>query len=384
MTSFFVKHAPIHRHHWTEMRELFASLSLQAFGFTMIKLFMPILLLTKGISLEHVALYFVFWSAVQIPAHHIIVWLVHIIGVKHCLALSYVGSVISFAMLGLGGIGVQFMLAVLAINAFANSLYWDSRHVHSANILPKKSTGKSVSIVFILVLIATALGPLAGGYIGQAYGLKATILVASAIILVATIPLFMSKDHYFRVKKARKTIKTPKKHLVANSALNFESGVAESLWPLFIFFVVGSLSSLGLIVSLGLIITIVITSIVGPLTDKGFGGAFVRAASVGRTLVHTLRLGVTTLLGAFMVNLAGEIASSFKSTPYTAFFYAHARRQGIQRYIRNMQVVASVSHMVMWFVLFAALQVFDRHYALLTVFICAAAVAPLQMLIVKK
>lgn len=359
------------------------SLSLQAFGFTMIKLFLPILLLTKGIPIEHVALYFVFWGAIQVPLHPIIVWLVHIIGVKHCLALSYIASTFSFFLLAISDTSVPMILGVLASSALGQSLYWDSRHMHSASVLPKKSTGKSVSAIFVLVLIATALGPLIGGVITQQFGFKTTLVVSSAIILVAVIPLLMSKDNYFVIKRKRRSKPTPRRHLLANAAMVFDGGSSESLWPLFIFLLIGSMSSLGMIISLGLILTILITTFVGRYTDKGYGKSFVLGASLGRSITHTLRVSVTTIFGAIVVNVIGEIASSFKVTPYTSYYYKHARHYGIQRYVQNMQIVSSMSHMSYWAIFYICLQVLEPRLALVVVFIIAALMAPLHFLITK-
>lgn len=367
------------------MRELFVSLSLQAFGYTMISIFLPIFLLQRGAPLETVALYFLYWSAIQIPLHQVVVWLVHAIGVKHSLALSYGFSTVCFLLLGLLDNSNLVILAALTCLAIGQTFYWDSRHLQSTHIIPKKKTGRSVGLIVILVLVAAALGPMAGGFIAQQFGITATLVIASSLIVAAIIPLFMTKDAYFRLKKTKTKPKpVPMRHNVALGAHNYETSTAESLWPIFIFLIVGSLASLGVIMSLGFMLMVVITAIVGPLSDKGFAKSVLVSASWGRTLTHVLRIWVTTVPTAFAVNLVGSVFGSMRNTSFTTIFYQHARRLGAQRYIRTTQVWSSVGTAAVWASLYGSLQVFSPNVALSLVFIAAALISPLQNLIISR
>lgn len=384
MITLFFKLTHINHLHWSEMRELFVALSLQAFGLTMIKLFLPIILLVKGIPLEYVALFFIFHGILQALLHPIIIRFIHIIGVKHCLALSFVTSISSFILLALSEGKVHTIIGVLALNALAQALYWDSRHMHSANIIHKKTAGKTISTIVILVLIAAALGPLTGALITDNFGFNATLYVAAIFILSAMIPLFMTKDNYFTMKYRKRSKKTPRRHLIANAAMVFDGGTSESLWPLFLFLLIGNISSLGFIISAGLIITILITTLIGKYTDKGLGGIFIMSASIGRSFTHILRIGVSTTVGALLVNLIGEVTNSLKTTPFSTFYYRHARQYGIAHYVRDMQVVAASSHASYWLLLYIGMQFFEPKLALLMVFVVAALVAPLHMLITSR
>lgn len=366
------------------MRELFVSLGLQAFGYTMVQIFLPIYLLRGGMSLQEIALLFIISSALQMAIHGLIQHTINFIGVKHALTLSYIFSIAGFAFIGLSQHEWSMLVSGLMLIACGNAFYWDSRHTQSASVIPRKSTGKTVGLTFVLVLMAAALGPLIGGLIGERYGLAITMLFAAVVILLAVFPLFATPDDNFRISRKRSRQRLPRKHLIANFALNFEVGISEMLWPLFVYLLIGSLTTIGFLFSAGMIATILITLIVGPMTDNGFGRFFVRGASLGRAVVHGLRITVSTLTGAFMVNLAGDIVASFKATPYAAVFYQSAQKYGIQRYIKDMEIVASFGYVAFWSILYGLLFFVSPTVALPILFTLGVLVSPLQMLIVSR
>jgi MFS family permease len=370
--------------HWTEMRELFASLSLQAFGYSMVKVFLPVYFLILGMSLQQVALWFMFLNVLQIISHELTRRTISTIGVKHSLTLSYVLSVVGFILISVSYKNWPVVAPGFILYSLGEVLYWDSRNCQSANVLPNKTAGKQVGLIFVLIAVGMALGPFFGGLVGQRYGLAATMLLAAVIIVLAAVPLFMTGDDKFRLQQAKTNKKIPIRHLIANGAFNFENGIAEDLWPVFIFLIIGDLASMGALVSVGLIASIAITMLAGTLTDKGHSRSLLRGGSFMRALSHALRVLVNTFGSAFAVNALGELARSLKTTPFASTFYANARIYGIQHYIKHMETAASLGYFMVWALLYVLLFFLEVKLALIVAFVVAVFVSPIQILLVNS
>lgn len=380
----FHLHSHPHGHHFKELKLLFSSLSLQAFAFGMVNVFLPIFFLVRGLDMADVALYFVFRSALQVVLHDITLFFIGFSGVKHVLVASYALTLISFIIFGMSDLSPHAILLGFAINAIGQTFYWDARHVQSTVVIPKRTRGKSNSLLFILIMIGSALGPLIGGLIGEKYGLIATFLSAAVLMAFAALPLLVSPDRFMKFDKTRRSSKIPPRIYAANSALNIEVDVAIYIWPVFIFLLIENYAALGLIFSAGIILALLLARISGNLTDRGYGSTVLGLSATARSIVHGMRLLAVGVPSAFLVNFAGELASAFKSPTYTSFYYANARKYGVLRFVRNLEIAACFTAMMFWLSVYVLLQFLSFEQMAICMFIIAVLASPLQWLIADR
>jgi MFS family permease len=69
-------------------------------------------------------------------------------------------------------------------------------------VTPDRLLGRVNSGVFVLFAIAAAIGSLAGGAIGQSFGLRAAIAVGVALELVSALPSVLSPLRVLRTVPA--------------------------------------------------------------------------------------------------------------------------------------------------------------------------------------
>jgi MFS family permease len=375
-------HFHTHRYHWTEMRELFASLTIQAFGISIIKIFIPIYLLTIGFAFQEVALIHMIWGLLSIPLHVLSMYLIPRLGVKHGLALGYIFSIIAFVLLNATQDNKDMLVPSFILLALAEVFYWNSRHVESSYVIAKSKTGRNVSVAMVLTFIAAVLGPVFGGLVGQKFGLDAVLFVASAIIFIAIFPLFLSKE--LRIpKNLTKSKKIPVTQFIANFSFNADHKVGGGIWPVFVYLLLDSVSSVGILFSVGIIATVFITLIVGPLSDKGYKKLFIVVCGLIRSLVNVSRVTVSSMPAAYAVNTAGEIGSATGLSPYGAAFYEGARKYGIYNYILKMELFSYSATAITWGIAFIATLFTTTTNAMFISFFFAAACSPLIVFITK-
>ncbi|HEY8350174.1 MAG TPA: MFS transporter, partial [Clostridia bacterium] len=86
--------------------------------------------------------------------------------------------------------GIAPLVVFRLIHAVAFSVNSTVSLALAAQIVPKKRTGEGIGYFGIGHIIATAVGPAVGQYIGESFGLSATFLIAGAATLAASAMIF--------------------------------------------------------------------------------------------------------------------------------------------------------------------------------------------------
>lgn len=378
--------ALLHLPHLTEKRELFGSLTVQAFGISMVHVFLPIYVMQLGYDFRTMCLLFVAQNLARFVFHGLSMKAIKLFGVKHSLAIGYLLSIGGFVAVSFASAYPGMLLVGLLLVALGDDFYWNPRHVMCAQLFRKRTAGRSVSTALILVHMAAALGPLAGGLLGERYGMSVTLAVAAGAIMLACVFLFATRDLALQRKTTKATSGRrviPRQHMVAQMAHNFQLRSATLLWPLFVFMIVDNLSTIGLLFAVGLLATVVVTRIAGVLSDRGFERPLVILGSYGEVVAFAAKMVAATLGGAYFATLLHTGISSLKTAPYAAVLYKNARDYGVYDYIKTVQLAAVVGNTLMWLVAFGLAFVLEPRWAIVGVFVGAAIVSPLQTLITQ-
>lgn len=377
--------ALLHMPRWTEKRELYSSLTLQAFGVSMVHVFLPIYVFQLGYDFQTLCLLFLGQNMVRLVFHEVSMKAIKLIGVKHCLALGYGLSIGGFVSVSFASAYPLMLLVGLGLIALGDNLYWGPRHVLSAKLFRRRTAGRNISTTLILVHLAAAFGPLAGGLLGQRYGVEVTLVTAAVTVALACLFLFATRDLVLERDATKKPHRRqiPDQHLIANMAHHFQLKASSLLWPLFVFLIVGNLTTIGLLFAAGLLATVVITRLVGVMSDRGYQRPLIFVGSYGEAVAFGAKVVATTLGAAYFATLLHMGISSLKTAPFAAALYKNARDYGIYDYTKTVQMAGCWGSIVLWAVAYLLGLLLDPSQAMIGVFVCAALVSPLQTLITR-
>lgn len=209
----------------------------------------------------------------------------------------------------------------------AATLYWPAFHFLFAHISQHETRATSVGFMNISGALASATGPAIGGIILITLGYPALFMGVLVLLIFSVLPLWFSPNIQERY---RDSILTSLQKMCKRSAwrpvLSFAaSGIEDQangiLWPLFLFLLAISYSSLGFIISLSLIITLVVTYFAGRLSDKI---GWMRVLS-GGIVLHVFawfsRIWVTNAPSAFISHGYYGMTRALVATPFAAIFY---------------------------------------------------------------
>lgn len=370
-------HIKFHHLHYTEMNELYISLSLRAFSTGLVGIFVPIYLYLLDVPIVTIAGFFMLFYFAKSLMHILTAHLSARYGPKHILVVSYI-VMFAYIML-LYNLPQQLELLWLAalVGGVADSLFWLSRHIDWATVAGKTKPTTQYSSLQIFSNIAMSMAPLIGGAVASTFGIGYTLLGAGAGLLLAAYPLVKTLEPVVPRKANVKPFRVaPWRHQVANAAMNFQTMVSIFFWPWFIFLIVKTYHGVGVIASASLLLLVITAWLLGRLGDKGKNSQVLKAGVGSRFMVHAARTAVQTFPAAMVVNVVGDITDMLTGTPYAMRFYEGARKYGIAAYLVDMEIAGDLTKGAAWAVLIILFLVFGLNMALIITFVLAALVMP--------
>lgn len=376
------RHIQLHRLHYTEMNELYASLSLHAFASGLVAIFVPIYLYNLNFSITVIAVFFIIGNLTKCLIYRPTAAMAGRFGPKHVLLASYILTFIYTLLLFLLPERQWLLYPAALMHGLSAGVFWLSRHIDTASVISSERPTMEYSRLQILSLIAASSAPLFGGLIAAFFGIKYSLLGSGLVLLLAMYPLLKTLEPVLSANTLLPLFKTaPPKHLLANFAMNFQSIVAVLVWPLFIFLVVMSYEKVGIIASASLLLIVVVTWVSGKWGDRGKNAQILRVGSILRSGVHITRGFARSFTSALGVNVLGDVTDTLASVPYAVRYYESARRYGVAAYLIDMEVAGDIGKMIMWGLLIGFTLAFGLQTAMVLIFCLAAVLTPLLSLI---
>lgn len=362
---------------------MYASLSLHAFAYGLVGIFVPIYLYNLGLSIVVIASFFIIANIIKVISCIPGAKLVKRFGPKHVIMLSYAVTFCYILLLYLLRNSSWLLLPAAIFEGCAIGLFWLARHNDMARVISEKRPAGQYSTILILSAVAAALAPLTGGLIATRYGVSYALLATGFVLLLAAYPLLKTLEPLLPGRDVRLPLfKTaPKRHMVSKFAMEFQNQTAILVWPLFIFLVVGTYEKVGLIASASLLLVLFVSWVTGRIGDKGRNKQLLNVGSSLRSGVHILR-GFSQSFGSVLgVNALGDITDTLTTVPYIVRYYEAARHHGISTYLVDMEVAGGIGKTMTWVIVLLASLFVSLPIALTATFGLAAVVTPFLRLI---
>jgi hypothetical protein len=208
-------------------------------------------------------------------------------------------------------------------------LYWMPYHLAFIKLGKEEKYGENVSWLSIVGRLSTALGPVIGGFIIVLLGFEKLFVIAVVIILLSTIPLFF--DRFKRVSKMPpfshilRGMVNPRYYddLLAFWGVALESIVLAIFWPLFIYKIVVSYKVVGLISSLGLLVSMIVLFWAGKKVNKD-GSRIYRIGVLGNSFNWLIRIFLNSGWQIFLADFFYNLGSALLWTPFETVVYRKA------------------------------------------------------------
>lgn len=270
----------------------------------------------------------------------------------------------------------------------ATTLYWPGFHVFVANSATRQNRASSVSTMAIVSSGAAALGPALGGLVIAAFGYTSLFTVTLILLLASSAPFWFVKETQENYRDSlRKSLKNVfEKKSWRLTTVFVSSGMEDQLngifWPIFLFLIAISYSSLGAIMSLSLVVTLAVTFTLGWLSNKMGWSKMLYTGSMAHALLWVARIAVKNTASAFAVHSFFGITRAMVGIPFAAIFYeqiasANGRSYGEVIYREQALNIGRALILILAGIYFTFFQSFA------VIFLVAAAASFLKMLMPK-
>ena len=228
--------------------------------------------------------------------------------------------------------------------------------------------------------IATAGGVLCGGLISQIFNVPLTLMIVAGLIILSIVPLMLSPEP-IKNNQNLKLRQLPwgrlKWDFISTSAIKFCHATTQEAWVIFlaIFVFVGApYVGVGLITSLAITTSVLLSYFFGQLIDRGHGRRLLRNMVPLFSISHLLRVFIGSPAIAYGFNLVSQV-------PESGILLSHGqgtmnRGQEISRfqllYFAVLEIVYGIVCLILWLVVWLiATQGHDK-LSLQVIFVVAA------------
>ena len=367
MFSLFSSHYLRHntRH---EITELYISIAIKNFAFSMIAIFEPLYLynLYNSISivfLYYAAVYTLYFVLLPLGGKAAAKY-----GFEHCIFYSIPFAILYFLSLSQIPNYSWMIFATIMLIVIHRILFWPSYHTDFAHYSISGFKGREMSTMTFISTVVTIIGPIIGGLILTKYGFETLFVVVSIASLISIIPLFSTKEkfepHSFSCKKAFKRILKPygrykKRNLIAYSAFSEET-IFLIAWPIFIFLILKEFYLIGILMGISALLIAIMNLYFGKLSDK-YDAEKRKKLLASSTWVYSIFCFLRPFVGSWFsilfVDFFSKISKMGIVYPIFTFIYSGGgRRKDFLEYVMFFELSLSLGRIILvWSVFFISL-----------------------------
>ena len=321
-----------------EVREVYWYTAIHSLALSMVFIFEPIYLyLYFSRDISKTLLYFSAVSLIFGLLSPFAGKIITKIGVKHSMLVSV--PFLFLYYLGLWQIEFlgNFFFVLIPVLIIHNLFYWTAFHIDFARFSEKGKRGKQLSYLHTVAAIASALSPFVGGIILIKMGYPVLFGIVLGLLFFSVFPLFFSKEVHERYtdsfQKAFGEV-FHKKYIfkaIAFLAEGSEQSILIFIWPVFLYILAISYSSIGLISSVSLFAGLIFALYLGKVTDKMSHARLLIIGSWMNALTWPVRMFVATPLDVTLVNTLNAVTRITAHMPFGVLFYDWVGRKDANR-----------------------------------------------------
>jgi MFS family permease len=316
-----------------EVLELYASTIIRNFAISLISIFVPVYFYTLGYSLQWIVFYYAIVYTIVFFTVPLGAKLSARFGFEHCMLYSIPALIVYYLILYfIPSFPFCFFITAFLL-AFYKIIFWPAYHTDFAHYGNKFSRAKEISALNSLIYLVTIAGPIIGGIILTIFGFKVLFIVVCLILFTSIIPLFTTREIFkpkqFGYFEAFKRFLNPRFYRARLAFMGAAEEIVEAVcWPIFIFVVLTSYTSLGLITSGATVASFLSILFIGKWADEKNKRKMVKISAVILSLTWPIRFFARTSWGLLFINSLSGVSKRGISIPMTTIIYNAGCKRG--------------------------------------------------------
>lgn len=324
------------------------------FGTGLVVVFIPLLLLSNGLKLWQVCVFYVCYALAKLTVNYPSTRIINRYGAKPGLIVGLISTTIFMMLLTwYTASHAQFLLIGMALAmALQNSFTWNAEHLHISRVMDLSRKGRDLATIESLLRGAGVITPLIGGFIVALFGQVWLTAIASVLVALAIIPIWRidqlggghvrSQDLKYNLRQA------PVRDMIANFGYNAHTLVGIMVWPVYLAIFIPNFQDIGIITTVASFIAVLVLIIAGKRGDGGKTYRVLVEGTAASSGVHIARiLASSNPIVITIISALYDIALTYQQNPWTSLYYAHSKKGGIN-YIMSMEIVGDLAYLSLW------------------------------------
>lgn len=250
-----------------------------------------------------------------------------------------------FLFVGLLVLSQSYPILLVLVGIFWGihaALFWFGYHGLFVKRGDYEHFGKQTGLSQALYIAIGVVTPILGGLIILRFGYPALFLVAGAIFALGVMIALLSKEikphHDARIVNVIQLFKTHKKVMAGYFGWGLESALYSTIWPVFLFLLVGKILSFGEIISAAVLVAAIITYLVGLVVDRMGVKEVISLGSIIGFLTWVIRAIVRAPLAIVGVDGAYRVTEQMLHIPLSVRSYQKAITGGTGQALYFMEI----------------------------------------------
>ncbi|MFW0862625.1 MAG: MFS transporter [Candidatus Komeilibacteria bacterium] len=346
-----------------EIKELFTATLILNFGLALIFIFEPIYLFRLGYSLQQIMLFWVmvyFFYVLCIPLGAKVA---EKFGYEHTMFYGTFFWILLYLGLYLIEAHSIFFYITPLFYAAQKSLYWPAYHANFSKYSADSEEGREIGTLNILTSLTFIIGPVVGGFILHEWGFHVLFIVVASIFLLSNVPMLLTKERFvsdpvdYEYSYKRLFHKNNRKKFFAYLGFGEEILVVV-VWPIFISLFVKDMLSIGGLVAVTTFLTMLVTFVIGRLSDKMDKRKILRGGAMFYSLSWFLRMIIQGQWGVFLVDGLSRISKNTVVVPLTAITYENAKNHTVMHQVLVFELSLAIGKLITCILVFGLLSIF--------------------------
>jgi MFS family permease len=250
-------------------------------------------------------------SAVLVPVS----WVVNQFGYRRSMFAALMLLALKLYIFSLASSGTMNLVFLTIIpGALYMSLYYISFHGLFLDDGDGERLGEQAGFLEMVGRMAAVVSPLVAGILLQRLSYHWLFLIATGILILAALPLFMMPHHThldvgFRFGELWAELKRHRRFAKSVLTMNIAAAVQNFFWPIYVFILVGSYATVGAVFSVAMLVSSLAVYWIGKMYDRRPLHRLYPFAVVIEAVISMFRFMVASLAPLVTIDIASRMAS---------------------------------------------------------------------------
>lgn len=269
------------------------------------------------------------------------------------LTISLLMLAMSMVVIAVQGLSIATLLVSAIFLGMYITSYFLSYHTMLVKFMHRSNMGEDLGLVQVLIQIGNMLGPAIGAVIIAGLGYNVLFLSGVAIVFVAILLGLQIEKHHIHERvtfqKIKKIFNERNFQLQSLSAVGrfFHDGIM-TLWPLYIYLLLGSVESVGFLYSLSFLLALAMSFFMGLYIDSTKSDRSYLGSGGALASVWLIRPLMSTPWGLAVVDAADKLIGNYHWLFYEAVTYKNGKGRHAVTYFAGREIAISLGALVFW------------------------------------